>query len=149
MQDIWQSLVTAEIMNLSGRSQLITLPHSASVWYRYRHNDTECFPESHACTWTGVARDALVALGQGGAHSIVVMNDDGTGPEALFSQGAIVNYLFHHLQHFSTIAHLLVQQVSAYSQVGSPRPVQIADDALLLEAFRLVRDEVGALCCSG
>jgi hypothetical protein len=87
-------------------------------------------------------RDALEKLGKDGAHSVVVMKADGTGPEALYTQGAVLGYLFHHLQHFSTIAKRMVQQVSNFSQVGSPHPLHVAEDDSLLQAFRAIRDQV-------
>jgi hypothetical protein len=87
-------------------------------------------------------RDALEQLGQGGAHSVVVMTEDGESPEALFSQSALVAFLFHHLHHFSSIARKMVQQVANLAQVGSPHPLHVPEDAPLLDAFRLIRDKV-------
>jgi hypothetical protein len=74
---------------------------------------------------------------------VVVMKEDGSGPEALYSQAAVLAYLFHHLPHFRVIARKMVQQVGNFSQqVGAHKPLHVAEDAPLLEAFRLLRDQV-------
>jgi CBS domain-containing protein len=117
LQAQWKARSVGEVVNISDRSPFVPLPATASVW------------------------DALEQLGQGGAHSVVVMTDDEVTPEALFSQSALVAFLFHHLHHFSSIARKMVQQVANLALVGAPHPLRVSEDAPLLDAFRLIRDK--------
>lgn len=119
LREMWAAHTVGQVLDISGRSPFVPLPHTASVW------------------------DALERLGRDGAHSVVVMKEDGSGPEALYSQAAVLAYLFHHLPHFRVIARKMVQQVGTFSQqVGTAhKPLHVAEDAPLLEAFRLLRDQ--------
>jgi CBS domain-containing protein len=118
LREMWAAHTVGQVLDISGRSPFVPLPHTASVW------------------------DALERLGRDGAHSVVVMKEDGSGPEALYSQAAVLAYLFHHLPHFRVIARKMVQQVGNFSQqVGAHKPLHVAEDAPLLEAFRLLRDQ--------
>jgi len=117
MQSLWNASTVGEIMNVSGRSAFAVLPYDASLW------------------------DALERLGKGGAHSVVVMNENGSGPEALYSQGAVLEYLFQHLDRFSSIARRLVHQIGSFSQVGSQKPLYISEEDTLLSGLRLLHEQ--------
>jgi len=140
MQSLWNASTVGEIMNVSGRSAFAVLPYDASLWYsplsvREGMVLADGLLSPHP-------RDALERLGKGGAHSVVVMNENGSGPEALYSQGAVLEYLFQHLDRFSSIARRLVHQIGSFSQVGSQKPLYISEEDTLLSGLRLLHEQV-------